>query len=373
MNNALLGWILAAAVGLLPRIGSASDTSLNLLRIPAVRYVFDDSADGGHSHAWSRPGPPWVFGLRLDTGCPWPYASGGIRIDTADRQVDLTGFDSIVVEWRASSPGLMRLQMNAFEPGRTDSSTPSTYVPLEGVLPVETGWTRQAFALRDLAVPVWWSQKRGSPPPTVAASLGGIEAINLMSGEAMPLRRSDTIFVRSLRLEAARSGLSMAVILPAAFLVLLLAGAIVLAVRSQRDRPPTTTTPEPQLPNASPPSSVPSRDIQMEPRKDEETRRLLEWVGEHYMRPDISVDLAGREIGLHPRRIPGILREAGHGTFPATVNRVRLEQARRLLRETDRTVSEIASAVGIPNPSHFHRLFKTATGQTPLDWRAHKD
>ena len=51
------------------------------------------------------------------------------------------------------------------------------------------------------------------------------------------------------------------------------------------------------------------------------------------------------------------------------VNEVRIRRAQFLLTETDRPVSEIAAAVGIPDVFYFSRLFRTATGETAGDYR----
>jgi AraC-like DNA-binding protein len=112
------------------------------------------------------------------------------------------------------------------------------------------------------------------------------------------------------------------------------------------------------------------RDVELESRTAIDRRRLLEWLGAHYMEEDLSLDKAARQTGIHPRRIPGLLREVGGPTFPGYVNSLRLAQAKRLLRETDRTVAEISIAVGIANIQRFHRLFKSEAGMTPVEWRS---
>lgn len=48
---------------------------------------------------------------------------------------------------------------------------------------------------------------------------------------------------------------------------------------------------------------------------------------------------------------------------------LRLDVARRLLRETDRSVLEIALDVGYRNPSRFAQLFRRETGLTPSEYR----
>jgi AraC family transcriptional regulator len=44
-------------------------------------------------------------------------------------------------------------------------------------------------------------------------------------------------------------------------------------------------------------------------------------------------------------------------------------RGRRLLRETKRSVVEIALDVGYANPSHFAQLFHRETGLSPSDYR----
>jgi LacI family transcriptional regulator len=49
--------------------------------------------------------------------------------------------------------------------------------------------------------------------------------------------------------------------------------------------------------------------------------------------------------------------------------RVKLEHLRRLLRETDFDLDEIARIVGIPHAETLCALFRRETGQTPGAWR----
>ncbi len=49
-----------------------------------------------------------------------------------------------------------------------------------------------------------------------------------------------------------------------------------------------------------------------------------------------------------------------------------LEEARRLLMETDQSVSEIITSLGFSNRTYFYRLFKNMFGKTPGDYRGEK-
>ena len=51
------------------------------------------------------------------------------------------------------------------------------------------------------------------------------------------------------------------------------------------------------------------------------------------------------------------------------INERRMEAAARILITDDDNVSDIAANCGVPNMSHFHKLFRAAHGLTPLQYR----
>jgi AraC family transcriptional regulator len=48
---------------------------------------------------------------------------------------------------------------------------------------------------------------------------------------------------------------------------------------------------------------------------------------------------------------------------------LRIEESKRLLRETKQSVVAVALDVGYSNPSHFAQLFRRETGLSPRDYR----
>lgn len=54
------------------------------------------------------------------------------------------------------------------------------------------------------------------------------------------------------------------------------------------------------------------------------------------------------------------------------VNKLRIDEAKRLLLSTGKTVSEIAGEVGFDNISYFSTVFRKQCGMSPLDWKAAK-
>lgn len=52
--------------------------------------------------------------------------------------------------------------------------------------------------------------------------------------------------------------------------------------------------------------------------------------------------------------------------------RLKVEEAERLLRETDKTVSEVAATLGFSDAKYFGALFKSHTGASPTEFRNNK-
>jgi two-component system response regulator YesN len=55
--------------------------------------------------------------------------------------------------------------------------------------------------------------------------------------------------------------------------------------------------------------------------------------------------------------------------FNDYLNRVRINKACNLLKDTKLPISEIGSQVGYADHSYFCRVFKKITGRTPSEWK----
>jgi AraC-like DNA-binding protein len=52
------------------------------------------------------------------------------------------------------------------------------------------------------------------------------------------------------------------------------------------------------------------------------------------------------------------------------VTRGRITYAQQLIRETSRSLIDIALGVGYSNPSHFAKVFRKVAGVTPTEFRS---
>ena len=97
-------------------------------------------------------------------------------------------------------------------------------------------------------------------------------------------------------------------------------------------------------------------------------RQLTEWMAEH-IAEDFNLDQLAEQAGLSKFHFHRLFKHAV-GVSPAHYHvNLRMEKAKRLLRETKQSIVAVALDVGYANPSHFAQLFRRETGLSPSHYR----
>ena len=126
---------------------------------------------------------------------------------------------------------------------------------------------------------------------------------------------------------------------------------------------------ESQLKNDMP--FVAYRELTLEPFRDKEKAAVLQFIGTHYTDPELDMASVAARIGADREKINEILKKELGMTFAAYVNRLRLTEAARLLKDKGGTpIADIAYSVGYTNVSYFNKLFKEEYGCTPGAFRS---
>lgn len=89
-------------------------------------------------------------------------------------------------------------------------------------------------------------------------------------------------------------------------------------------------------------------------------------------KPDVFREGAAGFVTAAGRAHPHVSRSMRRfmGTTPSEyINAIRMDHAARQLTGTSDTISEIAEGCGLPNLSHFHKLFLETHGETPQRYR----
>jgi len=92
-------------------------------------------------------------------------------------------------------------------------------------------------------------------------------------------------------------------------------------------------------------------------------------IDRSYGNSNLSLEYICRLYHYHPKYISRRFREEVGFHFSQYLQACRIQHASKLLRETDRTIQEIASAVGYKNALYFSRVFRKCKGMPPSEYR----
>lgn len=104
------------------------------------------------------------------------------------------------------------------------------------------------------------------------------------------------------------------------------------------------------------------------PSAKDKTTDIIRYINEAYSEP-LTLGLLADRYFVSPWHLSRIFKEATGFSLTDYISLTRVKEAQRLLRETDRSITEVAANVGFDNFSHFGKTFKKITGLTPRDYR----
>jgi AraC family transcriptional regulator len=97
-------------------------------------------------------------------------------------------------------------------------------------------------------------------------------------------------------------------------------------------------------------------------------QQIRDWLAEH-LAEEFHLDQVAAQAGLSKFHFIRLFK-AATGVSPSRYHiNLRMDEAKRQLRETKKSVVEIALEVGYATPSHFAQLFRRETGLSPSDYR----
>lgn len=98
--------------------------------------------------------------------------------------------------------------------------------------------------------------------------------------------------------------------------------------------------------------------------------KFLEIFRQKMSDADINVDSLAAELGLGRSQFYRKIKALTNYSPVELIRNLRLKEARNMLLTTDKTVSEIAYAVGFSTPAYFTKCYREAFAETPSDTRS---
>ena len=103
-------------------------------------------------------------------------------------------------------------------------------------------------------------------------------------------------------------------------------------------------------------------------RTESKVSAIIDYLREHYGEELTNTALAER-FGYHPYHLNRLMKASTGMTLHQYIILVRMESAKKLLSESNLSVTEIARLCGYDNISGFSRDFRKRADITPLSYR----
>jgi YesN/AraC family two-component response regulator len=131
------------------------------------------------------------------------------------------------------------------------------------------------------------------------------------------------------------------------------------ARRSQSERRPQAAAAAVPVETRYRPQVAPSTRLQL----------AIALIGKNYMRPLRESEVA-LSCQMSPSRFCREFKAAFGATFVEYLSNHRVSEAKRLLANPGISVTDVAAAVGFPDPSYFTRVFRKQESVSPSEYRA---
>lgn len=285
----------------------------------------------------------FVLKYKLDTLLDDPYA--GVLFE--GRIWDLFKYDRVTIELNPEQSDPFMIVFADFVPGFSDSANDLTWQIFEHEVTPRQGKVRYTIELENFTTPNWWLASMGKKLDRSKENhLKRVQQIQFQSHPVSPTGKDLQIAVSKLTFSHVPLQSSPFWITSALLVVTL------FMIRKRKSIP------------------MPYHHLDGgESHLSAEESVVVTFIGNHYARPDMTIALVSLESGLSQKLIRKVLISRFDKNFKQYLTDIRLQEARRLLTETDRLIADISLFVGYKHATTFTRLFREQFGHSPREFR----
>ncbi|WP_313893452.1 response regulator [Psychrobacillus sp.] len=102
--------------------------------------------------------------------------------------------------------------------------------------------------------------------------------------------------------------------------------------------------------------------------EDDKIQQVKQYIQEHSHK-DISLDILAQKVNLSPIYISKMFKEKLGINYIDFLTECRIEKAKRLLNDPERSLKEITFEIGYHEPNYFSKVFKKMCGVSPKEYR----
>jgi AraC-like DNA-binding protein len=364
-----------------------------ILSIPTIIYIFDNRLlifpHPGYTNqieAFTSPSSS-IEDFRVESkkitfsyilkeepgGLYIPYSSIVIWLTRENTFFDLSSYDFLILNIEKATAGKIVVFIKTFENGisKPDKQEGITLRHNEYTLSLTEGVTTYRIDIKNFFTPDWWFDLMHIPwNKRIKETYKKVSALDLqfIHRSTDQLEEKKELFIIK-KIAFHKSYPVIYIILNiATALYCIVIGSVIF---SKRKKITSLRIPgqgkEDKIPQIK---KIQYKQLEFQNYADIELKRIMDYLKEHYQDPKISSTLISRATGIPRSHITELIKNQYGCTCKKLINHLRITEAKRLLKTTDRLILEIALKVGFNDISTFNRWFKQEEGKSPRQYRS---
>ena len=103
-------------------------------------------------------------------------------------------------------------------------------------------------------------------------------------------------------------------------------------------------------------------------KNQQKIKQAIDYIQQNYDK-DLNMAVVSNHISMNYSLFSYLFKEYTGSNFVNYLKNIRMEEAKKLLAETDLRINEISTRIGYDNEKHFMKLFKASLGVSPSEYR----
>lgn len=222
------------------------------------------------------------------------------------------------------------------------------------IFKISSGINTYQVSINKFEIPSWWGENNKIEDASILKpDLRNLQVINVNSAFTPNTEKIQSIEIYSMAFSRNNKPL-ISWIIALEFIFILLVFTALYVIENLRVKKQTITITYKAIENKT-----------IEGSKSD----FIDFINSHFQNSQLTLELVSNETGVSQRRITNEIQNQFGCNFKTYINRLRINESKRLLLEKELNIGEVAFKVGFNNQSHFNRVFKSELLISPTEYR----
>lgn len=311
--------------------------------------IGSDINDGGSSEVELLDIDAELFSYKFTLGDKFKYPYIFFKVESSESHyIDFSGYDKVRINISSTGSDYININFYRFIESYTNLNTFSTYLPYIFKFKVKSEQDNYIVNKDDTSTPGWWFMENNFDAGDIPSKeLKDIIYFEISNSDNTPLNEEHIVSIRDITFIQNKSTavISGIIAVITCYVLLVLLFLVIKKVPGQ--------------------SGIPM-DLTLNNNK---VSKVEKYIYDNYQDPLLNMTKISDELNMSIKSVSEEINRKHNISFPTFLNLIRVEEARKLLSETDMKILDIAISIGYNSPGHFNRIFKKMENCTPREFR----